>query len=59
MQSHSYDHADFTQLDEGGMRWQLDRTAALTKKATGKSPKYFRPPYGYVNDQVTLYYIIY
>lgn len=50
--SHSYDHADFTQLDEGSMRWQLEHTAALIKRATGKAPKYFRPPYGYVNDQV-------
>lgn len=52
VQSHSYDHADFTGLDAGSMRYQLEQTGRLIKKATGQSPRYFRPPYGYVNDDV-------
>ena len=50
--SHSYDHADFTGLDEDSMRWQLRKTAGLIERATGRRPIYFRPPYGSVNWEV-------
>jgi hypothetical protein len=52
VESHSYNHADFTGLGMGDMRWQLQKTAELIEMATGKRPKFFRPPYGSVNWDV-------
>jgi hypothetical protein len=34
------------------MRWQLQKTAELIEMATGRRPRFFRPPYGSVNWDV-------
>ena len=52
VESHSYNHADFTQLDAGSIQWQLEHTADLIERATGRRSRYFRPPYGFVSDYV-------
>lgn len=50
VENHSYDHSSFTDIDEGTMRWQLEETSRLIRDAIGRKPRYFRPPYGSIND---------
>ncbi|OZJ06573.1 hypothetical protein BZG36_00568 [Bifiguratus adelaidae] len=50
--SHAYSHVDLTQLDVEGIRAQLTKLHSEVKRATGNDIKYFRPPYGNVNDNV-------
>jgi peptidoglycan-N-acetylglucosamine deacetylase len=50
--NHSWNHPDLTKLTPGQVAFQLNRTSAAVKAATGKAPTLFRPPYGAVNAQV-------
>ncbi|MDQ1017564.1 polysaccharide deacetylase family protein [Streptomyces afghaniensis] len=50
--NHSWNHPDLTKLTPEQIAYQLNRTSAAIKAATGKAPTLFRPPYGAVNAQV-------
>jgi len=50
---HSYDHLALTRLtDEEILNNQLSRTKKIITNLIGKTPVYFRPPYGSINDRV-------
>lgn len=50
--SHSYDHPDFTKLDAGGIKDQMDRTDQELHDIVGQGATVMRPPYGAINDTV-------
>jgi peptidoglycan/xylan/chitin deacetylase (PgdA/CDA1 family) len=51
--NHSYTHPHMTAIaDEVRIRRELQRTQAEIHVLTGKTPKYFRPPYGEYDDRV-------
>ncbi|KAK6907885.1 hypothetical protein I203_101886 [Kwoniella mangroviensis CBS 8507] len=50
--SHTWSHADLTQLDEGGIHQELEKVEQAFIKILGLKPLYFRPPYGSYNDLV-------
>ncbi|MET8979456.1 polysaccharide deacetylase family protein [Streptomyces sp. NPDC004539] len=50
--NHSWSHPDLTKLTSDQVAYQLSRTSAAIKAATGKEPTLFRPPYGAVNAKV-------
>ncbi|WP_063785932.1 polysaccharide deacetylase family protein [Streptomyces sp. MMG1533] len=50
--NHSWSHPDLTKLTSEQVAYQLNRTSAAIKAATGKVPTLFRPPYGAVNSTV-------
>jgi len=49
---HGFTHTDFKQLGVSGMEKEVNDTAALIKKYTGKQPTHLRPPYGSYNDEL-------
>jgi len=50
---HSYDHLALTRLtDEEILNNQLSRTKKIITNLIEKTPVYFRPPYGSINDRV-------
>ena len=50
---HSYGHLDLPRLtDEEILNNELSRTRNIITNLIGKSPVYFRPPYGSINDRV-------
>ena len=50
---HSYDHLALTRLtDEEIFNNQLSRTKRIITNLIGKTPVYFRPPYGSINERV-------
>ncbi|MDC2957923.1 polysaccharide deacetylase family protein [Streptomyces gilvifuscus] len=50
--NHSWNHPDLTKLSADQVAYQLNRTSAAIKAATGKAPTLFRPPYGAVDSTV-------
>ncbi len=50
--AHSYFHPHMTEKDDQRDIREFKRTQAIIKKVTGKSPVYFRPPYGEVDERV-------
>ncbi|WP_328744214.1 polysaccharide deacetylase family protein [Streptomyces sp. NBC_00285] len=50
--NHSWSHPDLTKLSPEQIAYQLGRTSAAIKAATGKEPVLFRPPYGAINATV-------
>ncbi|MEV3973533.1 polysaccharide deacetylase family protein [Streptomyces sp. NPDC050698] len=50
--NHSWNHPDLTKLTSEQVAYQLNRTSAAIKTATGKAPTCFRPPYGAINATV-------
>ncbi len=51
--NHSYTHPHMTAIaDEVRIRRELQRTQAEIHVLTGKTPKYFRPPYGEYDDRL-------
>jgi peptidoglycan/xylan/chitin deacetylase (PgdA/CDA1 family) len=50
--NHSWIHPDLTKLTPEQIDYQLNRTSAAIKAATGKAPTLFRPPYGAINSTV-------
>jgi peptidoglycan/xylan/chitin deacetylase (PgdA/CDA1 family) len=50
--NHSLTHPDLTKLSPEQVAYQLNRTSAAIKAATGKAPTLFRPPYGAINSTV-------
>ncbi|NEB05087.1 polysaccharide deacetylase family protein [Streptomyces sp. SID13726] len=50
--NHSWSHPDLTKLGAEQVAYQLNRTSAAIKAATGTAPTLFRPPYGAINSTV-------
>lgn len=49
---HGFTHSDFTQMGVDGTLKEVQETADLIKKYTGKTPTHVRPPYGSYNDDI-------
>lgn len=50
--SHSDEHIDLTTLTKEQMRMHIDRSSRQIEAIIGKSPNFFRPPYGATNTQL-------
>ncbi len=50
--NHAYWHPHLLEKDDARIVRELKRTQAIIKKATGKTPRYFRPPYGEVDERL-------
>ena len=50
--NHAYWHPHLLEKDDERILRELKRTQAIIKKLTGGSPRYFRPPYGEVDERV-------
>lgn len=49
---HTMGHPDLTRLSDKWARWQLRRSKAVLKQATGVTPTLSRPPYGATNPRI-------
>ncbi len=50
--AHSYYHPHMIEKDDDRILRELKRTQAIIKRTTGKTPLYFRPPFGEVDERV-------
>jgi len=50
--NHSYTHRRFPPLSPADMSQELQQTNALIRRATGRSPRFFRPPGGQFNPAI-------
>jgi peptidoglycan/xylan/chitin deacetylase (PgdA/CDA1 family) len=50
--NHAFWHPHLLEKDDGRILRELKRTQAIIKKLSGKTPRYFRPPYGEVDERV-------
>lgn len=50
--NHSFYHPHMTEKADERVKRELVRTQAIIEKVTGKRPRYFRPPYGEVDERV-------
>jgi peptidoglycan/xylan/chitin deacetylase (PgdA/CDA1 family) len=50
--NHAYWHPHLTGKDDDRVLRELKRTQAVIGKVTGQQPRYFRPPYGEVDERV-------
>jgi peptidoglycan/xylan/chitin deacetylase (PgdA/CDA1 family) len=50
--AHSYFHPHLTEKPDDRIMRELRRTQTIIKRVTGKTPRYFRPPYGEVDERV-------
>jgi len=50
--AHSYYHPHLLEKDNDRIVREMRRTQAIIKKVTGRTPKYFRPPFGEVDERV-------
>jgi peptidoglycan/xylan/chitin deacetylase (PgdA/CDA1 family) len=50
--NHSFYHPHMTEKPDERVKRELVRTQAILEKVTGKRPRYFRPPYGEVDERV-------
>jgi peptidoglycan-N-acetylglucosamine deacetylase len=50
--SHSFYHPHLLEKDDSRVLREMSRTQAIIKKVTGRTPQYFRPPYGEVDERV-------
>ncbi|KAF9279184.1 hypothetical protein BGZ68_008075 [Mortierella alpina] len=53
--SHTWDHKDLSQMNEGGVRREMTRLDDAFKRILGVRPVYMRPPFGYLNDAAEHY----
>ncbi|CAO3575206.1 unnamed protein product [Mortierella alpina] len=53
--SHTWDHKDLSQMNEGGVRWEMTRLDDTFKRILGVRPVYMRPPFGYLNSAAEYY----
>jgi peptidoglycan/xylan/chitin deacetylase (PgdA/CDA1 family) len=51
--NHSWNHPDLTTLTSLQVAQQVSSTQLAITAATGETPRYFRPPYGALNERVT------
>ena len=49
---HSFYHPHLLEKDDARVLRELRRTQAIIRKVTGRTPQYFRPPYGEVDERV-------
>jgi peptidoglycan/xylan/chitin deacetylase (PgdA/CDA1 family) len=49
---HAFWHPHLMEKDDGRVLRELKRTQAIIKKLTGKTPRYFRSPYGEVDERI-------
>ena len=49
---HSYYHPHMLEKDDERVLRELKRTQMLIKKITGRTPQYFRPPFGEVDERI-------
>lgn len=49
---HSWDHPDLTSRSDRSVRRQLGLTKSAIRRAIGRSPKFYRPPYGATERRV-------
>jgi peptidoglycan/xylan/chitin deacetylase (PgdA/CDA1 family) len=52
--AHSYYHPHMTEKDDARDLRELRNTQAIIKKVIGKTPRYFRPPFGEVDERVAM-----
>lgn len=50
--NHAFWHSHLLEKDDERILRELKRTQTIIKKMTGRSPRYFRPPYGEVDERV-------
>jgi peptidoglycan/xylan/chitin deacetylase (PgdA/CDA1 family) len=50
--NHAYWHPHMLEKDDARILRELKRTQAIIKKITGRTPRYFRPPYGEVDERL-------
>jgi peptidoglycan/xylan/chitin deacetylase (PgdA/CDA1 family) len=50
--AHSYYHPHLLEKPDDRVLRELKRTQSIIRKTTGKTPKYFRPPFGEVDERV-------
>jgi len=50
--NHAYWHPHLLEKDDERILRELKRTQTIIKKTTGKTPRYFRPPFGEVDERV-------
>ena len=50
--NHAFWHPHMLEKDDERIVRELRRTQAIIKKSTGKRPKYFRPPFGEVDERL-------
>lgn len=50
--NHAFWHPHLLEKDDGRILRELKRTQAIIKKLTGNTPRYFRSPYGEVDERV-------
>ena len=53
--NHSWDHADFSDINRSRQKQQIDRTNTAIKGITGEAPKLMRFPYGNSTSYATKY----
>jgi peptidoglycan/xylan/chitin deacetylase (PgdA/CDA1 family) len=49
--NHSYNHALMTKTTLPKFEKQIMRTQSIIRSLTGQAPKYYRPPYGEINEE--------
>ena len=52
--NHAYWHPHMLEKDDERIMRELKRTQAIIKRVTGKEPRYFRPPYGEVDERLAM-----
>lgn len=50
--NHSYDHINLGKEPEARIRAQIEQVQQIVQETTGKTPTFFRPPFGSGNDDV-------
>ena len=50
--AHSYYHPHMMEKDDERVLRELKRTQTLIRKITGRTPQYFRPPFGEVDERI-------
>ncbi len=50
--AHSYWHPHLLEKDNARVLREMKRTQDIIEKVTGKTPRYFRPPYGEVDERI-------
>lgn len=48
--NHTYNHPNLNKIDDKQYHEQMLKTEKILQKLTGYSPKFFRPPYGIINE---------
>ncbi|WP_433517267.1 polysaccharide deacetylase family protein [Nonomuraea sp. CA-143628] len=51
--NHSYTHKNFTTIEPGAIKSEIQKTQDAVKKAAGVEPKLLRPPYGMLDLQTS------